>query len=239
MKLTDEILKRAVSEARDESLSRLPQETGDHRFSEQFEREMDDLLRRRPARRFRRRFGRVAAVTAAALVLLSVTVMSVEALRVRFFRLVSEKAPEYTAFSYQADAAASAAAEKQIQSATENFEPYAPRYLPRGYVLEHSFGGAAVKSAVYRKSGEKQGPKIVFTQGIMGTGTTAVDTENASVKEILIGDEKATFISKKEMNALVWNNDVYSFVLIVEAPEKEKIPEKETIRIAESVEPEK
>ena len=240
MKLTDELLERAVREAREQELSDLPVDgLPEHRFSRGFEKKMEKLIRKERSaetRKWRFFSGRTAAVCAAALVVMSMTVMSVDALRTRLFQMISTEHPEYTAITYEAAAGAEDAAEARTASSIENFQPYAPRDIPDGYRLDDKHDSQGGVRYLHYSKGETG--SLMFSQHVLGSSTMGVDTENAEVKEIEVGDEKATYILKNDAQTIIWDNDFYSFVLIAQEP-GHALTEKDVIRIAESVEPEK
>lgn len=240
MKLTDELLERAVLEAREQDLSDLPGDgLPEHRFSPAFEKKMEKLVRKgraSEARRWRFFSGRTAAVCAAALIVMSTAVMSVDALRTRLFRMISTEHPEYTAITYEAAAGAEDAAKARTASAIENFQPYAPSDIPDGYRLDDTFDSQGGVRVLHYRKGETG--SLMFSQHALGSSTMGVDTENAEVKEIEVGDEKATYILKGDAQTVIWDNDFYSFVLIVQEPGR-ALTEKDVVRVAESVGPEK
>ena len=106
MKLTDEMLERALRDAEDGALTELPPNAGEeHVFSSRFERKMRRVLReqnRTPSQKKKTAYCRRAAACAAAvLVVVSTAVMSVGALRNKFFHRVAKDLGEYTSIEYQ------------------------------------------------------------------------------------------------------------------------------------------
>jgi len=60
-------------------------------------------------------------------------------------------------------------------------------------------------------------------------GSMGIDTENASVKKIMINGQEAIYSSNDNVNILVWHDENFSYKL------SGKIEEKEIVRIAEKI----
>ncbi len=239
MKLTDEMLERALRDAEDGALTELPPNAGEeHVFSSRFERKMRRALReqnRTPSQKKKTAYCRRAAACAAAvLVVASTAVMSVGALRNKFFHRVAKDFGEYTSIEYQTSGGQGAdEALREYGELAEKYVVYRPQYVPDGFVLEEVpdlQGGIRVCDY---KNGE--GEWISFTQCEIGSTTTCVDTEDAYQEEIELNGEKAMYILKNDLQTLIWDDDRYSFLLHV--PLTDGIDQEEAVKIAESLAP--
>lgn len=239
MKLTDDMLECALRDEEFRALDQLPPNAGEeHIFSKRFERKMRRALReqyRTPSQKKKMSCCRRAVACAAVvLVVASTAVMSVGALRNKFFHRVAKDFGEYTSIEYQTSGGQDAdKALREYGDVQEEFVVYRPQYVPKGFEQEEApdlQGG--IRVCDYKNSKDEW---ISFTQCEIGSTTTCVDTENAYQEEIELNGEKAMYILKNDLQTLIWDDDRYSFLLHV--PLTDEIDQKEAVRIAESLAP--
>ncbi len=97
-------------------------------------------------------------------------------------------------------------------------------YIPEGFKLDKRDVEGNMASLVFK--GEKY--YFVFSMNNI-TGSMGIDTENASVKKIIINDQEALYSSNSNVNILVWHDEKLSYIL------SGTLDEKEMIEIAENV----
>ena len=239
MKLTDEMLERALRDVEREELEQLPSSVGEeHVFSNRFERKMKRVLKDQDRTSFQKRnavyLRRAAACAAVVLVVASTAVMSVGALRNKFFHLVAKDCGEYTSIEYQTSSGQDAnEALQAYANVDEEFIVYRPQYVPEGFTMKEvpDLQGGIRVCEFENNSGEW----ISLTQCEIGSTTTHVDTEDAYQEEIEVNGEKGMYILKNDLQTLVWDDDRYYFLLHL--PLNDRIDQKEALKIAESLAP--
>lgn len=163
--------------------------------------------------------SRTTISLAAVIILFSVTVFSVPALRVRLL-----------GFSYTPSLSGNEYIINQnggtITIQVTGF--YLPAYIPDGYVYESLSDGQLQKSIRF----QKDGGMLEFSQQMIET-TGMKDIETAEVKQVPINDGLGTFTYKEEQIELMWGVEDYLFTIT--ADKTETLTEKELITMAESV----
>lgn len=163
--------------------------------------------------------SRATVSLASVIILFSITVFSVPALRVRLF-----------GFSYTPSLSGNEYIINQnggtITIQVTGF--YLPAYIPDGYVYESLSDGQLQKSIRF----QKDGGMLEFSQQMIETAGMK-DIETAEVKQVPINDELGTFTYKEEQIELIWGVGEYLFTIT--ADRTETLTEKELITMAESV----
>jgi len=197
---------------------------GTHEFSPEFERMMAELIRGRQKPSFIvwiKPLGRRAAVILlAVLLLLSITVFSVKALRepvVNFIIEVYEKAS--TIIFTRDDPTAS------VPSVIE--EAYLPACLPEGYELVSEDKYPRMLEYIYS---DENGNDLQFKQAIFDGTQMNLDSEGTVSESIQINGITGIYFSNKGKHILTWNNGIYVFHL------ESAIEKDELIKVAESLE---
>lgn len=219
--MTDAFLEEAFARAARVRTERLPADDEiPHEFSPRFARRMRAVLREgeRPPRVNRVIFlgKRSAAVLVAAAVVAFGAVMSVAAWREAFFDFIEEKFSDHSHVSYR---------QTGEIVLPETLIKYAPQYIPEGYELVFSDAIDTSYTMYYRN---KDGKGIYFDQTRLDTVEYAIDTERHDFEEIEVNGDAARFLPNEEEPILLWENDIYLFVL------SGNIDKKELIKMAES-----
>ena len=163
--------------------------------------------------------SRATVSLAAVIILFSITVFSVPALRARLL-----------GYSYMPSLSGNEYIINQnggtITIQVTGF--YLPAYIPDGYVYESISDGQIEKTIRFQKDGKL----LEFSQQAVETSGMK-DVEKAEVKQVPINDELGTFTYKEEQIELIWGVGEYLFTIT--ADRTETLTEKELITMAESV----
>ncbi|NLM52631.1 MAG: DUF4367 domain-containing protein, partial [Firmicutes bacterium] len=159
---------------------------------------------------FRKTALKVAAVMIAFLAVSFFTVMNVEALKVRitnYFMVKNEKSTT-------------------IRVNNEQLSTIMPTYLPEGYENVH----LKVLEDFYYAIYENQNGDKMILQLIKEKSAVGIDTEKTSVGTVKVKGNDAEFYYKEEVSFLVFKYNDMLFSL------HGKVPKKELIKVAESME---
>ncbi|MGI6577350.1 MAG: DUF4367 domain-containing protein [Eubacteriales bacterium] len=160
--------------------------------------------------------GKVAASIAVVFTLFLAVLLSVEATRIAIFNAIIEWHEEYTEIRFE-------------DSEKSSETPYAPSYLPEGYIEQSTNRFGNTFMIIYS---DKDGTRIIFDQKPSGAGTIFVDSENAKYKELDLSGIKAFLFEptdENERNILIWQYDGYTFQI------SSSVESEELIKIGESV----
>ena len=219
-------------------------ESGNYRFSEQFEKRMRKLIRisRRP-RILRKRKTKVIALIAAILALFFLFTFSVSGIRERLYGLFFRDHQQYSLLEYFGD---------DLKDHIEEY--YIPTYIPKGFELISSETSVDPYQAhyTYRNITDLKEQFIIINQ-YPGNGKNhhheiTVTTEDSDVREIYFHGKTALFVhqtstgyleDEKEITSywyfLAWAEDGYIFTLGISGYGDYN----NLLRIADSVVPEK
>jgi hypothetical protein len=145
--------------------------------------------------------------------------MSVEAFRVRIFNYFMEKNESYTEFRVDEVVDGQSTPQLDID------QYYYPTYLPEDYTYDSYQVGGDIVMLSYSNSEDT----IIFTQGSTGSAYH-VDTEDAEMKEVPIGNTSGYLIDKNDGSTLFWNDNDRDFMI------NGNLEPNELIKIAESLE---
>jgi len=145
--------------------------------------------------------------------------MSVEAFRIRILNYLMEKNESYTEFRVDEVVDGQSIPQLDID------QYYYPKYLPEGYNYDDSQVAGNVILLIYSNIEDA----IIFTQGKTGFAYH-LDTEDAKMNEVPIGDISGYLIVKDDGIILFWNDDDTDFMV------NGSIEPNELIKIAESLE---
>ena len=188
-------------------------------FSKKFERRMQRLLRRADKIYYpmiNTLSKRVACVALSITLLLSVTTLSVKALREPFFQFIVETYETFTDLFFPKEEPSS------------SFVPVAPTYIPEGY-SERSRKTDHVSITITYQN--ELGQSLDYMQLLNGGGiTTSVDTENAITHKLMLKNStEAILVEKNGYKQIIFRNDNCIFELIG------VISQEELIKAAESL----
>lgn len=216
----DEILKHSVPVAEQFMIDEL---SGDvkkgHSFSDDFNNKMDLLLKREKNMMRNRTVLKIGKQLAACFVVLligtAITILSVEALRVKFLNFMLETFPTHTEIKFS---------EVQEQSNKFETEEVALNYIPSEFKLEMSDLNDQDVTLYF----VNENKEFTFTMEKI-TAAIAIDTENSQVKKFKINDMEAFYSKNSNVNILVWHDAEFSYTITG------NIDEKELVKIAENV----
>jgi len=145
---------------------------------------------------------KVAVFAGILLAVMTVVTMTVEAFRVRVFNLILTDNNTYTEFDFSEDDSNQTIPDIDLNSF------YYLSYLPIGYYYKDcSVVGTSV--TIEYKNGDNI---ITFDQDKAGT-SYQIDTENAEITEITIGEYEGKLITKSDRSMLIWTEEDNIFVL--------------------------
>jgi len=217
-KIFDVIIAEAASIAA-ENLGRNMPEPEAAEFSKEHEATMQKLFSKERKKLFYKKvlkYSKRAAVFLLAVIILSgITVFSLEAWRVKVLNFVIETSQTHSEINFR---------EGGLKGDSYTSDEITLGYIPKGYKLEKRDVKGNMVSLVFK--GEKY--YFVFSMNNI-SGSMGIDTENASVKKIIINDQEALYSSNSNINILVWHDEKFSYRL------SGTLDEKEMMQIAGSV----
>lgn len=228
--ITDEMLYAHVPVVERLELSKLPAEDSlQHEFSKRFLRKMRRIIREQRRTKAQQKAVRYTKRSLAALVvaiaLLMAMVMSVSALRAKFFEVIREWFPRYTEVSFTTENSA-------VYSDPEykELQPKQPTYLPEGFVEENYDYMEGSPLYITYTNGEQI---IDYTQTPITAYRANIDTEDAEQKIIQTDTQEYWLVLKEDIYYLQWNDDTQVYEFITNT--RYTMSEEELIKIAESV----
>lgn len=148
---------------------------------------------------------------------LTVAVASVDALRVKALNLIMDFRSQYTGIKIEKD---NPSQNKDInQQIPLDWSWYFPMYTPKGFNVTKTEERSASKLIYYIND---RGQTIRFTQFLSNDTDLRIDTEDATVQDIMIHNSKALLVEKQGLVSVVWQ-DEYLFYLIGETDQAEII----------------
>lgn len=204
--MDDEFLYKYIPAAEKSTMDAIPKEDElNHTFSKKFQRKMKALVdyeRRGTFGRAAVRFGRAAAAVLLIVFLLNtVLVVSVDAYREKFFEMIQTVTEKYTAFTVDVD----------DDAPVTELIPIQPPYIPEGFELVEQFNDAINYDLVYQ---DLEGREIYYSQSVVTTSAVHIDTEDAAVQQILIGDCMVYVVVEDGTTQLHWFDGDYRFLVI-------------------------
>ncbi|MGV8148208.1 MAG: DUF4367 domain-containing protein [Alkaliphilus sp.] len=160
---------------------------------------------------------KIAIIILIVLVTSFATIMSVEALRIRFFEMITETLEKYTYIEYE---------KTNIDIVDEEDTFYNPSYIPKGFVLiKHEiFHTTAILTYVNEEEIE-----IIFEQYSLEHTRMKIDTEGTTLNPIIIRGNEGYYFQNKGLTTIMWQEKQYGFIISSEA-EKNIL-----IKMAESI----
>ncbi len=221
MKITDELLYLNVSSARDEwfSLSMKDNLKYEHDFSYRFKRKIRKLIRQNKDKVNYKSFRPAIVWSLVAFILLSGTISTYaykEAL-LNVFKKIHKDITEYY-ISSEVDKA--------------EIKGISIEYIPEGYTLQKANENDVffLYNYVNENDSEKDISITVNIYSKQSVGTIGIDTEDAYVKQIMIGAHEAEYVEKGLIKHIIFTDE--NAVITVFAREMD---EDEIIKIAENI----
>lgn len=225
MKNINETIDRAFDAMIDEAAAIVNQEEGeklvipdiDVEFSQEHKKKMEKLFRKE-RQKYRLSIAEVYARRAACVILviaavMSLAVFSVEAWRVKFMNFVFDSDAPNTKIKFSE--------EKQSQEYGDLVEI---GYMPIGFALQES----EISRRHTYLSFEYEDKYIQFRLNQIDM-YSALDTEDSAVENLKINGCEGIYITKPDVNILIWHDDVYAYRITA------NIGKKDVIKIAENV----
>jgi len=193
---------------------------------EKFDKLLDARLKKSRAydgkQRLWQAFNRVAIALLIMLVVLGVTVVSVEAVRVRVLNFFMDIQQEYTSFQLK-DSSGVAEGGDTI---ADWRQAYVPTYIPEGFEVSDVFEGKLSKDIEFKNA---QGSLINYME-LSESTKTAVDTENADLFEtITINGHEGALVVKNSLVTVIWAMNDRIFII------QGKIDRDMAVKMAEGV----
>lgn len=217
IEITDELLYEVVPKTEKYLLDQLPTEKElNHIFSKTFEEKMKKFLKKNSDKYFIKSFKKIAVTFLIISSIILTTVMSVEALRVKMFKVIKEIYKELTSISFIVD----------NDDSNIDFIVMKPEYIPKGFDKIDTEKLYTMIFITYKNEG---GEEIIYKQNKITNGTSIIDTENAEIENIVINGYKGQIVYKNETNHLIWLDNEYLYSI------RSTIEKEELIKIAESI----
>jgi hypothetical protein len=217
--LYDDLMTYALEQEINQTIKNMPSEEclqAAYQPSPEFEGKMQRLFNQETKiqRISRRRqitkiMQRIAACIVIAIAISAVTITNVEAFRIRFYNIVMEVKEKYLSITFEGSEQKSSDKEFELQV-------YMPTYLPQGFYLQETsyFDNNSVLN--YQ---DDSSALISIKQSYIHEGRSLnLDSEDVSVKEIMVNDLKITIYQKEVFGksdeiqtTLFWTDGRYFF----------------------------
>lgn len=216
-KAFENLLRYAFSIAGKQMADELEDPEEEHVFSKEHERKMQKLFdgerKRLRKKMFYRNMKKVAVFLLLIITVSSVSVFSVEAWRLEFFRFILDVKETYTGIQFE---------ESTVIGNSYSSEEITLEYVPEGFHLDSR---TATKNKLFLVFAKEQ-EYFNFTQR-EPKQAISLDTENATLEKLKINGNEAYVSIKNGTNILVWhdNNKTFSVDGNIDSSELVKIAE--------------
>jgi len=185
-------------------------------FSERHEKQMEALFKHIRYTNRRNAFWYIrqcVCIILISLTVLSISVFSVKAWRIRFLNFVMDMDKPNTDYKYD-DGSYISLVNNRIKL----------EYIPKNYIMVKSITD---DSDVFLKF---ENGKEYFTVTVESIdGISSIDTENAEIERLTINNNDAVYTYNQNINTLVWGDSCYSYTIIG------NINRNEIVKIAENI----
>lgn len=208
-RLDEETLREALLLGIEERMEQIPPEAYvPHRFSPKFHHRIKALSKqaaRLPVLNLVLFLGKRVCVVLLVLMMVSfTTIMSVEARRVKFFRLIEERFPAYSIVSFEGQSEAPALSH-------ENFRKYIPTAIPEGFhIVEYD----ATRDWLTIEYEDEQGNRITYHQQWIDEASAVLNSEGVEMRQMKMNDCDAQYFSNIGFQVVLWDNDIYFFSVV-------------------------
>lgn len=229
--ITDEMLYKSCNKLEKNLLDNLPNESDiEYEFSNKFERKMKKLIK------YEKRHPIINSIYTyskkIAIVFLIVTMglftltISVEAVRSKVINVIIEIYEEFTSIMFSK--------EDEDISINREFKLISPNYIPKGFKEIDKVESSIGLFIVYEDDEYLQ---IRYSCDEISNNSIILDTEDAQVEDININGYKAKYIVKNNIQQLVWNDSISTYLIDMESKNIKMInnDKKELIKMAESI----
>ncbi len=211
-KAFEEMLKYACQEANKEMIDEMPP-CEDVEFSKEHENKMRKLFAGKVKRK--KYIKRIFLIAAVMVVIFSVSVMSVQGLRIRFMNFILNFTESNTKITY---------VDEEEDKNSYTVGDIVLEYLPSGFVLDSTRNQG--KSAYIEFSSEN---KYICLSIRDAETITNVDTEKAGAELLMVNDIEVFISQKNDAYILSWNDNLKAFEMMG------NIEREEIIKIAENI----
>lgn len=203
--IDDKFLYENIGNIEEKILATIPKEDHlSHKFSRKFNKKMHKLIkennRSQRMNSFVKHSKNAAVIFLITLSILFATTMSIEAYRMRIFKIITTIFQEYTQIDTEGDGG--------VTDFTISVNK--PKYIAKGFkqfeVDESDFN----YRAHYRNEGQEE---IFFNQNILGSGQVLFDTEGTTIKTKKIKNQEINYFTNKGVSQLYWYDDTYFYIL--------------------------
>ena len=197
-RILDEIFAIAVDEYEEELVSQIPaDEDIEYEFSDNFNKKHEKMLKQYKVgkyKNYRSPAIKVATVIGLLVILSATVTLSIEAVRLKVFNFVIEKADEFAVINVR---------EKNMENEAKQLSL---EHLPDGFELIKEETIEEISSVTY-SNGDNYIKHEIFNLN----GNTAVDVENAEFKEVEILGTSIIVSDKGDFSIFVWYDELYMY----------------------------
>lgn len=154
----------------------------------------------------------------------TIVVASVQALRVKALNIILNIQNQYT--SIQTKDENNVQQKQTDEQIPQDWSGYVPNYIPPGFEIGKTKESNIVNVIYYQN---EKGHTIEFTQYFSSNTDLRIDTESATVQNIMIHNNDALLSEEQGIVSIVWKED-YLFSLIGEADKADMIKMAESIK---------
>jgi hypothetical protein len=133
--------------------------------------------------------------------ILTIVVTSVDALRIRALNMFLNARDQYTSVEVKENVPGQTAPESQ--TIPSDWNAYVPAYTPQGFQIVGTKKDNVTKFIEYANP---NGQTIRFTQYENIKTDLQIDTENATVQDVIINNNKALLVEKAGIASLIWQD---------------------------------
>ncbi|WP_353094133.1 DUF4367 domain-containing protein [Tissierella praeacuta] len=218
IEVTDELLYELVPKVEKCLLDQLPSDKElSHTFSKAFKKKkMKKLIKENRDKYFIKSFKKIAVAFLIIVSIILTTVMSVEALGAKMFKIIKEIYKELSSISFVVD----------NDDYSLELIVMEPKYIPKGFEKTDT---EILYTMIFIIYNNKDGEEIIYRQSKITNGTSIIDTENAEIEDILINGYKGQIVLKNGTNHLIWFDEEYFYSI------RSTIKKEELIKMAESI----
>ncbi len=185
---------------------------------EKFKKALDREYRKGRLRSFCKasaRFGRYAVtICAAVIVIFSISIVSVDALRFRFLEWLTSIHSSHTVYN----------------DSNELSNIIIPEYLPNGYILQQYNKEDLITTETFTNENKSQ-ITIVISEG-KSNAVLSVDNESSYSETILINDNTGVYLQKETVQNIFWNDERYFYMLTANDA---LLSKEEIVKVAQSL----
>ncbi|MGL5711978.1 MAG: DUF4367 domain-containing protein [Paraclostridium sp.] len=228
--ITDEDLVRCVTKFDDLRIDSLykDEEKLNYTFTKEFENKMDDLIYRDKKEFSLNRAKKVVVGLSIMILCIFSLSLSVEAVRDKILKIIEEIKTEFTMFMFYKDKDNINSGLVEPENSEQDLPKLpVPQYIPSGFNEVNRLESPLDTIIIYQNN---EGLQIRYSISPIENNIITLDTEDAIVEELYIGEYSAKYIEKNDMKQVFWNDDDYIYLIDCNLIDKEEL-----INIAKNV----